>query len=57
MADIPVGDVVAAVDSLLPATTDRQTAAVRSLDLRHASFRYEVSSSSPRPATTAAALD
>ena len=57
MADIPVGDVVDAVDALLPATTDRRTAAVRSLDLRHASFRYEVASRAPRSATPAAALD
>lgn len=58
MADVPVADVLAAVTSLLPATTERQTAApLPSLDLRQASFRYEVSSRSPRSATAAAALD
>jgi heptosyltransferase-2 len=45
--DIPVADVLAAVESFLPPAvqSSRRAAAVRRLDLRTATFRYEIASS------------
>ena len=51
LADIPVADVLAAVESFLPlAVQGRRATAIRRLDLRTAAFPYEIRSSS---ATTA----